>query len=393
VVTASKECDKIIESSYYNHYVAHAPMENHAVLVDIAEDEVRIWASTQTPFRVRSTASETLGIAEEKIRVMPPFIGGGFGGKKSGLDIVQACRLAEITGRPVQVSLSRQEEFFYDHFRPASVIQSKSGVDADGRIRFWDFCHLYSGTRSSEPIYDIPDLRVVYKSSRGGESGGHPFATGAWRGPGSNSNVHAMESQVDMMAESAGMDPLSFRLRNLTDKRLRNVLEAAADKFGKSFSVAPSGKGYGIACTDYLNTCVATMAELKVDNQSGAVEVSRIVCAQDMGEIINPQGARLQIEGGITMGLGYCLGEEIQFQGSKVLTTNFDTYDITRISWSPEIDVVLLDNPDVPPQGCGEPAITTMGAVIANAVYDATGIRLFTLPMTPARIRDAVRKS
>jgi CO/xanthine dehydrogenase Mo-binding subunit len=133
------------------------------------------------------------------------------------------------------------------------------------------------------------------------------------------------------------------------------------------------------------------MAEVAVDKRTGHVQVKRVVCAQDMGEIINPQGARLQITGGIAMGLGYALGEEIQFQGSRILTENFDTYDIARFSWMPEIEVVLVDNPDLAPQGCGEPAITTMGGVIANAVYDAIGVRLFTLPMTAARIRAALQ--
>jgi CO/xanthine dehydrogenase Mo-binding subunit len=168
------------------------------------------------------------------------------------------------------------------------------------------------------------------------------------------------------------------------------VLQAAADKFGRSFTPAPSGKGFGIACTNYLNSYVAAMAEVNVNKKTGHVQVKRIVCAQDMGEIINPQGARLQIEGGLTMGLGYCLSEEIRFSGGKILTENFGDYEIPKFSWAPAIDVVLVENPDLPPQGCGEPAITTMGAVIANAVYDAVGVRLYTLPMNPARIKKAL---
>jgi isoquinoline 1-oxidoreductase len=324
--------------------------------------------------------------------VKTPFLGGGFGGKKSGLDIVQAARLAKITGRAVQISLSRKEEFFYDTFRPASVIKARSGIDDAGRIRFWDFEHFFPGSRSSEPIYDIPHYRVVSRQANRGESGPHPFETGAWRGPGSNSNVHAMESQTDTMARAAGVDPLTFRLKNLSDRRMIRVLEAAAKRFGNSFSKRPSGKGYGIACTNYLNTYVATMAEVEVDRKTGRIQVNRVVCAQDMGEIVNPQGARLQIEGGIIMGLGYCLTEEVQFQGAKVLTENFDTYAIPRFSWLPQIEVELVQNPDLAPQGCGEPAITTMGAVIANAFYDAIGVQLFTLPMTAQRIRDALEE-
>ena len=227
----------------------------------------------------------------------------------------------------------------------------------------------------------------------GGGSRAHPFRVGAWRGPGSNTNVFAMESQIDIMAAAAGMDPLTFRLTHLADKRMRKVLTAAAEKFGHRFVKAPSKRGFGIACTDYKGTYVATMAEVTVDKKSGDIRVHRVVCAQDTGEVINPEGVRLQIEGCITMGLGYVLSEEIRFKGSKILDENFDTYELPRFSWLPEIETVLVDNPAMPPLGCGEPAITPMGAVIANAVFDAIGVRLYELPMTPARVKATITKS
>ena len=187
------------------------------------------------------------------------------------------------------------------------------------------------------------------------------------------------------------MDPLSFRLRNLADTRMKRVVEAAAKQFGRAFSKTPSGRGYGIAITDYLGTYVATMAEVEVDKAKGAVRVLRVVCAQDTGEVINPEGARMQIEGCITMGLGYALTEGIRFRNGRVLDENYDTYETPRFSWLPKIEVVLVDNPDLAPQGCGEPAVTTMGGVVANAIHDAIGVRLFTLPMTPARIKEALQ--
>jgi len=188
------------------------------------------------------------------------------------------------------------------------------------------------------------------------------------------------------------MDPLSFRLANLTDARMKKVVQAAADKFGRAFSRAPSGNGYGIAITDYLGTFVATMAEVEVDKATGNVRVLRVVCAQDTGEVINPEGSRMQIEGCITMGLGYCLTEEIRFKNGAVLDENYDSYELPRMSWLPKIEVVLVDNPDLAPQGCGEPAITVMGAVVANAINDAIGVRMVMLPMTPARIKEALAK-
>jgi CO/xanthine dehydrogenase Mo-binding subunit len=147
----------------------------------------------------------------------------------------------------------------------------------------------------------------------------------------------------------------------------------------------------GVACATYLGTYVATFAEVEVDKTTGRVRVTRVVCAQDMGLIVNPDGARQQIEGGITMGLGYALTEEVRFKGGEVLDRNFDTYEIPRFSWLPTIETILVENVEVPASGCGEPPIVCMGAVIANAIYDAMGVRLVQLPMTPARIKDALR--
>ncbi|UCG94323.1 MAG: xanthine dehydrogenase family protein molybdopterin-binding subunit, partial [Candidatus Aerophobus sp.] len=259
----------------------------------------------------------------------------------------------------------------------------------------WEYHNYFAGSRSSKHFYNIPHHRVHSYGGWGGRGGAgstHPFGVGAWRGPGSNTNVFAIESHIDIMAEEAGMDPLEFRLLNLTDNRMKRVLNVAAERFKHPFSKAPSGKGYGIACTDYLGTYVATMAEINVDKRTGEIRVERVVCAQDTGEVINPEGVRMQIEGCITMGLGYCLSEEVRFRGGRILDENFDTYEIPRFSWLPKIETVLVDNPEMAPQGCGEPAITSMGGVIANAVYDAIGIRLFMLPMTPARIKEAMKK-
>jgi len=199
-----------------------------------------------------------------------------------------------------------------------------------------------------------------------------------------------MESHTDILAKEAGMDPLLFRMNNLTDERMIRVLNTAVGKFGKSFNKSPSGMGYGISCTNYLSTYVATIAHVSVNKFTGKVKVESIVCAQDMGEIINPQGAKLQIEGGITMGLSAALYEEVEFSGGIILTKNFDSYQITRFSDAAPIDVLLIDNPDIPPQGCGEPAITTVGAALANAIFDAVGARVYTLPMTSERILAAI---
>lgn len=388
--TGKKRASQSFETTYFNHYVAHAPMENHTAAARMEGDKITVWASTQSPFGARDDVAEALGWPKEKVRVKAPFVGGGFGGKTRSQQAVEAARLSRLTGKPVQVAWSRKEEFFYDTFRPAAVVKVHSGLNPQNRIEFWDYEIFYAGSRSSEPFYDIPHYRVISRGGWYGNGGVHPFMVGAWRGPGSNTNVFAIESQIDAMASCVGMDPLEFRLRNLKDQRMIRVLKAAAKKFGQSFAPAPSGKGYGIACTDYLGTYLATMAEVQVDESWGKIQVQRVVCAQDTGEVINPKGVRLQIEGCITMGLGYVLSEEIRFQGGEILDENFGTYQLPRFSWVPEIETVLVRNPDVPPQGCGEPAITPMGGVIANAVFDATGVRMVTLPITPGRVKAAL---
>ncbi len=386
-----KLATKNIEKSYFNHYVAHAPSENHTAAAVIEGDKATVWASTQAPFRAQGDAARAIGFPTEKVRVITPYVVCGFGGKNSGRQVGEAARLAQLTGKPVQVAWSRKEEFFYDTFRPAAVIDIQSGLNDTNEIVYWEYHNYYAGNRSSQPFYDIPHYKITsYGGWGGGGNSPHPFGTGAWRGPGSNTNVFAMESHIDIMASECGMDPLSFRMKNLKDKRMLRVLTAAAEKFGESFSKAPSGKGYGIACTDYLGTYVATMAQVQVNEGTGEIRVERIVCAQDTGEVINPLGVRMQIEGCLIMGLGYCLTEEINFHGGQVKDENFDTYEIPRFSWQPKIETVLVDNPEMPPQGCGEPAITTMGAVIANAVFDAAGIRMQLLPMTPSRIKNAL---
>lgn len=390
--TGEREAKLRFDATYLNSYVAHAPIEPHTATVRFEGNRATVWPSSQTPFRAKGEAAQALGIPAENVRVISPFVGGGFGGKTRNLQVGEAARLAKLTGRPVQVAWSRNEEFFYDSFRPAAVVKIRSGATEHGDMRFWDYHVYFAGDRGAAQFYDIPNHRTV-SSGRGwsGTPGSHPFATGAWRAPANNTNTFARESQIDIMAAQAGMDPLEFRLHNLSDERMKRVLKAAAEKFGWKKSPVPSGQGRGIACGTDAGTYVATVAEVEVDKSSGAVSVKRVVCAQDMGLSINPEGAAIQVEGCITMGMGYALTEEIHFHGGKILDLNFDTYEIPRFSWLPKIDVVILENPGSPPQGGGEPAIITMGAVLANAVFDACGARVFQLPMTPERVKNALK--
>jgi nicotinate dehydrogenase subunit B len=387
-----KSASQIVEQTYLKGYVAHAAMETHSAVAAVENGKVTVWAGTQTPFPLKAQIARALNLAPEKVRVITPYVGGGFGGKSASMQGVEAARLAMATGKPVRVVWGREEEFFFDTFDPAAVFKIRAGLDAAKRIVFWDNVVIGAGERGSALFYDVPNHRTVVRSGWSGNSGDmHPFAVGPWRAPGANANVFARESHIDAMAAKAGLDPVEFRMRNLTDARMHRVLEAAAKRFGWSPKPAPSGRGFGVACGIDAGAYVATMAEVKVDKGTGEVRVVRVVCAQDMGIVVNPEGAAQQMEGCITMGLGYTLAEEVRFKDGVVLDRNFDTYALPRFSAVPRIETVILDSPDLAPQGGGEPAIITTGAVVANAVFDAVGARVVQLPMTPARVKGAMK--
>ena len=382
---------EVFENEYFDGYVAHSPMEPHTAMANLEGEKMTVWAGTQTPFPAQSNIARVLGFEEKNVRVKPPYLGGGFGGKSAHRQAVEAARLAKIIGKPVMVDWSREEEFFFDEFRPAAIVKINSGVDDQGKITFWDYHVYYAGDRGSETMYDVPhQKRTVY--GRGWTAPGiHPFPTGAWRGPGNSTNTFAREVQVDIMAAKAGMDPVEFRLKNLTDQRAIDVLEAVAEMAGWKSAISPSKRGYGVAIGSDAGTYVAHIAKINIDKDTGEIKVEKVWCAQEMGFCMNPQGATIQMEGCINMGLGYALKEEVEFEGGKVKTSNFDSYEIPRFSWIPEIETKILQR-NAPPQGGGEPAIVCMGAVLANAVYDLTGARLYQIAMTPERVLEALKK-
>ena len=382
-----------VAHEYLDGYVAHAAMETHTAMAEFSGGRCTIWASTQTPFPLRSQAAEALGLAEDKVHVIPPFVGGGFGGKTYNQQAIEAARLAKKVGRPVQVAWSRAEEFFFDTFRPAAVVKINAGVGEGGRITDWDYTTYFAGSRGAEQFYAIPNhLTVAAPNGWRGAPGAHPFATGAWRAPGNNTNTFARESHIDALAAAAGIDPVEFRRRNLADAKMQRVLATTAERFGWRAAAAPSGRGQGIALGIDAGTYVGLAAEVAVDRSTGTLQVTRMVCAQDMGLAINPEGATIQMEGCLTMGLGYALAEEVRFEGGRVLDTNFDTYEIPRFSWLPEIDTVIIDAANDPPQGGGEPAIIVVGAAVANAIFDAVGARVLRLPMTAERVKATMPK-
>jgi isoquinoline 1-oxidoreductase len=389
---------RTFDVTYYNSYVAHAPIEPHTAVAEVKGNTATVWSSTQAPFSQQGAIARAIGFRPEDVRVITPYVGGGFGGKVAGQQAVEAARLSQAVRRPVQVAWTRAEEFFYDSFRPAAVVKITSGVDAAGKLSLWDYQVYGAGSRGSDVFYDAPNRKVrVYGEWGGGARnppGLHPFAVGPWRAPAANTNRFAAEQQMDIMAAAVGMDALQFRLLNTSDPRMLAVLRAVGEAYGWRAAVAPArnGHGRGLACGIDAGSYVAHVAEVTVDRATGQVKVDRVVCAQEMGIVVNPDGARMQMEGCITMGLGYALAEEIRFQGGRILDSNFDTYTLPRFSWLPTIETILVPNDALAPQGGGEPAIINMGAVVANAIFDATGARIHRLPMTPERVLAEIRK-
>jgi isoquinoline 1-oxidoreductase len=382
VDTGAGLAKEVVEQTYLNGYVAHAPMETHTALAKPEGDSLTVWTSSQTPYRHAAEIARALGIGADKVRVIAPFVGGGFGGKIDNLQAVQAAKLARKAGKPVQLVWSRADEFFYDTLRPAAAVKIKSGVDASGKIVLWDYGIYGMGSRGAQVFYDI---RVTEYQRH------HLLRTGAWRAPDNNTNSFAREAHIDLMAARAGMDPLDFRLKNVKDEKFQRVLKAGADKFGWTPSKKfPSGRGYGIALGFDVGVPVVLFAEVKVNERTGAIQVKRVVCAQDLGLVINPEGVALQTEGSITMGLGYALTEEVKFNYGSVRDENFDTYQLPIFSQVPKIEMELIEADHEPAKGAGEPAIICMGGVLANAVYDACGAKLTQIPMTPDRVKKAL---
>jgi nicotinate dehydrogenase subunit B len=391
-IATGKSLSKTLFSKQYDgSYVAHAPMETHSALAYMEGDRMIVHGSTQTPFPAREEVAAALKVPQDKVRVIVPFVGGGFGGKSANGQMTEAARLAKLAGKPVKLIWTRKEEFFYDNFRPASVIKINSGIDDKGRITLWDYHVYFAGDRGAEPYYDIPHRLTTAYDEDSSSGKVHPFATGPWRAPGNSNNTFARESQIEVMASAAGIDPLEFRMMNLKDEKMKAVLKATAGLFGWTPAKGPSGRGYGIACGSDVNTFVAVFVEVKVDKETGHVQVVRAACAQDMGLCVNPQGTTIQMEGCIIMGMGYTLTEEVLFRGGKISTQSLYSYELPRFSWMPKIDTLILDRKDQPPQGGGEPAIICMGGAIANAIFDATGARLYQIPMTPERILEALK--
>ena len=376
VEKALASADHRLQQTYTVSYIAHAPLEPRAALAQWSGDNLTVWTGTQRPFGVRSELAEAFRIPEERVRVLMPDTGSGYGGKHTGEAAIEAARLARAAKRPVKLVWTREEEFTWAYFRPAGVIEVSSGVRGDGTIVAWEFHNYNSGEAGIQTYYDIANQRIEFHPTRS------PLRQGSYRALAATANHFARESCMDELAHLVNMDPLAFRLKNLKNERLRAVFEAAAKKFGWGRAKA-AGHGFGMGGGFEKAGNIATCAEVAVHRKSGEVKVVRVVTAFECGAIVNPDNLRNQIEGSNIMGLGGALFEAIKFENGRILNGRFSSYRVPRFSDVPTIETVLLDRKDIPSAGAGECPMIGLAPAIGNAIFDATGVRIRSLPMVP----------
>jgi isoquinoline 1-oxidoreductase len=373
--------DKKLEATYTIAYIAHTPMEPRAAVAEWADGKLTVWTGTQRPFGVRGELANAFSLATDRVRVIVPDMGSGYGGKHTGEAAVEAARLAKAAGKPVKLVWTREEEFTWAYFRPAGVIEVTAGATKDGLLTAWEFHNYNSGGSSIRSPYDVANLHTEFHSTES------PLRQGSYRALASTANTFARESHLDDLAHALGLDPLAFRLKNLKDERLRAVLEAAAKQFGWGKSKADSGHGFGIAGGTDKGSYVATCAEVAADKDRGRVKVLRLVTAFECGAILNPEHLKNQVEGAGVMALGGALWEAIQFANGKVLNPRFSDYRVPRFGDVPTMETVLLDRKDLPSAGAGETPIIAVAPAVGNAIFQATGIRLRSMPMVPKGLK------
>ena len=366
--------DKNLSATYTVAYIAHAPLEPRAAVAEWNDGKLTVWTGTQRPFGVRNELAETFHIPEEKIRVITPDMGSGYGGKHTGECAIEAARLARGSGKPVKLVWTREEEFSWAYFRPAGVIEVSTGVKNDGTVTAWEFHNYNSGGAGIQVKYDFPNQNIQFHNSKS------PLRQGSYRGLAATANHFAREVHMDELAHAVNMDQVEFRLKNIKDERLKAVLQAAAKTFrwgGKK----TEGRGVGIACGFEKGSYIATAAEVSVDAKTGRVKIERVVESFECGAIVNKLHLNNQVEGAIVQAIGGALFEQIEFKNGQILNGKFSKYRLPRFSDVPKIEVVLLDRKDLPSAGAGETPIVGLAPAVGNAIFDATGKRIRSMPL------------
>jgi CO/xanthine dehydrogenase Mo-binding subunit len=404
------------------------PSQNHGMIgpscgvADVRPDRVTLYAGTQDPPGTRADAAKMLGVPLDTVRVIPVEPSGCYG--RLGIDdaTVAAALISKEVGKPVRVQLMRDQEHAWEPGAPPSVFAFKAGVDATGKIIALEQSEWTWGLVEAElPVMlttDNSELKATFPAffriAGGGETGNYQFAnhtaTGytvaprlrgtAMRSPGRIQINFSGEQFLDEIAAATKQDPIEFRLRHTSDPRSIAVLQAAAKAAGWETRPSPGpdatsnariARGRGVSfVASQRSTWVATIADVEVDRQTGNVTVKRINVAVDPGIVVNPVAIEAQIEGATIYATSRALKEEVRYTKSKIATTDWVSYPILRFTEIPDINITLLNRPDQPPGGIGEPPNTTPAAAIANAIFDATGVRLRELPFTPARVKAAL---
>jgi nicotinate dehydrogenase subunit B len=379
--TGFNQADQVLESSYFVPYIYNAPMETSAAVAFWTDGKLTVWSGDRAPFLVRDELAKAFSVREDEVRVIAPEVGGSFGTKGTYGVAFEAARLSKAAGRPVRVAHSRAEEFMWGTVRPAALIEIRSGFQSDGKIVAWEATAYHTGERpirgqrGADTPYNTPNVRIAVADAES------PLNAGSYRSLGCAANHFAREVHIDEIAATLDMDPVELRLMNLSHQRLRRVLERTAESFGWSSGSRESVGGRGVAIGYDAGSYVAECVDLVVERRG--VRLQRVVAGVDCGMVVHPEGARNQIEGGIVMGMGTALREAVEFDAGRLLNPDFSRYRVPRIADTPQIEVVLVGDTTTQSTGAGEPGLVPIAAAISNAVYDATGTRVQSLPIVP----------
>jgi isoquinoline 1-oxidoreductase beta subunit len=392
---------KTLTADYRTPLAVQTPLEAQAALADIKSDGGRVWSSTQSPQQTVNQIANMLEIDATTIEVIPTHLGGGFG-RKLWDAAIEAARLSLAAGVPVHLGWTHREELRSGFFQPPSHHRMAGILDENGRITAMEhqlassdilfnffpkmlaaaFGADFGVTRGARIVYNIPHRRTeVWRRTL-------PVKTGSWRGLGLLPNIFAIESFMDELAHAAGVDPVEFRLNHLGDdarsRRLRTVLEAVADRVDWGSNPA-NGRARGVAISLDVETAVAAIAEVSMSDE-GQISVHKITMAMDCGLVINPDGAKAQMEGNIMWGVSAALKEEVTIKDGQIDLNNFETYPLLTMREAPQVDAFLVDTGETEPFGVGEPPIGPIAAAIGNAVFALSGKRLRQIPFTSARV-------
>ncbi len=366
-----------LNAEYKVPYLAHAPMEPMNCTAHVADGKCDIWTSTQVPLMARSAVADTLGLGADDVVIHHPYLGGAFGRRLGAEYVAMAARVAQATGYPVKMIWSREEDTQKALYRDADTCRMRAGLDEGGALVAYDsvFTQRHDPAEACIPaMYDIPNTAV-----RVAETELHlPFQ--AWRSVDHSVHGFFIESFMDEAAHEAGTDPVEFRLSLLgKSPRHKAVLEKVAEISGWG-DPAAEGTAKGVAIVESFGTIVAEVVE--VDMSSGKPKLTNVWAVCDAGYVMNPDGFRNQIEGGIVFGLTAAMYGELELKDGAIVQSNFHDYKMLRMNETPNIEVALINSGDVPVGGAGEPGLPPAAPAFANAIFAATGKRIRELPIS-----------